>query len=124
MIPVIMLAAAAPDAAPASTGELRTLICAAAAKGDKKLARSIAALAAEAHPASADEFNGLTSMIAANGKCVDAPAAKEPPSSADARKAAPDSIKGSLEFGLGQTNGPTNNANANIAAAVEAVNGG
>jgi len=123
MLPFAILLTA--DAAPSSllAADQRSLVCTAAADGDASLARSIALLAAKIDPAAAADAARLIAAIDAGERCPDPalPAPTEAP--VEAAVATPSPLKGSLEFGLGQTNATTDTANANIAAALEGAHG-
>lgn len=110
---LIASVAATPVPATPLSSEGKALLCASAAEGDPALPRRIGRLLAGQQPAAAAEIETLTAAIEAAGTC---PAPPPPPPA----PAAPASmLKGQLEFGLGQSTGPTDMANANIAAALQ-----
>lgn len=122
MTPLLILAAlsgGSEGAAPQP--DYKALICAAAGESDYALARSIATLAAKVLPARADEFVTLAKNVESGGKCPDAD--EKPLAAPPIEPAAAPPLKGNIEFGLGQTSGTTNAANANIAGALEGTDG-
>jgi putative salt-induced outer membrane protein len=108
--------ASATAPAPPLSAESRALLCAAPGESRPTLASDLAALLVKQQPGAASEIDALADAIAATGKCPDPP----PPDPVVA-KALP--LKGQLEFGLGQSTGSTDMANANIAAALEGEHG-
>ena len=123
MAPMLILMAVSTEAANASPPDYRVLICAAADAGDLDLARSVAGLAAKVEPGRADDIAELEAQIEKGGNCADDVSVADPaPMPAKTAESAP-IVKGSLEFGLGQTSGTTDAANANIAAALEGGKG-
>ncbi|SEH13043.1 Putative salt-induced outer membrane protein YdiY [Sphingopyxis sp. YR583] len=118
MLSIFVLAAAVPATSADLPPETRSLICAAASEGDLLLARSVAALASKRRPELSASAAALVEAIDKTGQCppeTAAPAVPTAPPAAD--------LKGNLEFGLGQTSGPTDAANANIAASIESTDG-
>ncbi|ALJ14695.1 DUF481 domain-containing protein [Sphingopyxis macrogoltabida] len=103
----------------AAPTDARALICAAAAEGDRDMALRIARLAAKAEPSGEASFAALAKAIEASGQCPVAEPAKADDTTTEDTKPKAADLKGSLEFGLGQTSGPTDAANANIAALLE-----
>lgn len=114
MLVLALLAAATATVTPLS-GEGRALLCASPVEGPEA-PQTVARLLAKQQPGAETEIETLTAVLASTGKCPDPPPPPEPtrPKSA---------IKGSLEFGLGQSSGTTDSANANIAGALEAAQG-
>lgn len=120
---LLILMAASADTATPPVADYRSLICAAADAGNLDLARSVAELAAKVEPARAGEIAELKAQLANGGQCAEnaADSAPAPPPAAVSEMTPV--VKGSLEFGLGQTSGTTDAANANIAAALEGAKG-
>lgn len=110
-----LLAAASASAATPLSGEGRALLCASPAEADKALTQTIARLLIKQQPGATADIESLASALSATGKCPDPP----PPEAEKAKSP----IKGQLEFGLGQSTGTTNTANANIAAALQGDHG-
>lgn len=114
----LLAVASTPLAAPLSS-EGRALLCAAPAEGDVHVTKAIARLLLKQQPAAAAEIDSLVSALSENGSCPEPQAPQAEPSADQAK----DPIKGQLEFGLGQSTGTTDAANANIAALLQADEG-
>ncbi|WP_447753160.1 DUF481 domain-containing protein [Sphingopyxis fribergensis] len=110
-----LLAAATASTATPLSGEARALLCASPAEGNLEFSRTVARLLVQQQPAAAEDIDTIMAALAATGTCPAPPPPEPPP--------APGAIKGQLEFGLGQSTGTTDTANANIAAALQGEHG-
>lgn len=112
-----VIAVATAPAVPAATplsNEGRALLCASQAEGGAALTQAIARLLVKQQPDAAHGIEALVSALSATGTCPE----PLPPEPTPPKR----SIKGQLEFGLGQSTGATDAANANIAAALQSEN--